>query len=226
MNLTPLGAFYEGGRLPYDESAPIVDQTPRLFNGSIAVQANELASLDTNSDGTVNTSDTVFANLKVWEDANEDGILDSGEMKSLADAGISSIPLNGSDIVYASGNAKTIETQDVAASEDPLQAVDPTASTPTIDYDYYRNTIDPARASDGHVWSSSEVKFTDDNQYAIGTSGADSISADTAPLTPSILGGDGSDLLQSGWHNSEIWGDAGNDSILGADIVEVLVVAS
>jgi hypothetical protein len=45
-----------------------------------------LASLDTNADGYVDAADAQFAQLKVWVDANGDGISQAGELRSLAAA--------------------------------------------------------------------------------------------------------------------------------------------
>ncbi|MCI0554663.1 MAG: hypothetical protein L0287_27255, partial [Anaerolineae bacterium] len=192
INLNPIGAFYEAGTLPYDESESIADLTPRLFNDETAVQPDDLAALDTNSDGVIDSSDTDFDNLKVWNDVNEDGAIDSPEMQTLDDAGISSIPLNDSALVFTAGNGDSVVAQDVDALESSLQVSDPTASTPTIGFDYYRNAFDQVRAIDGHVWLSSEIKFTDDNQYAVGTTGDDAFFTNSAPY---ILGGDGNDNL-------------------------------
>jgi hypothetical protein len=48
---------------------------------------------DTNLDGLFNSADTLFADFKVWQDANQNGVSDDGEVKSLADWGITEINL-------------------------------------------------------------------------------------------------------------------------------------
>jgi trimeric autotransporter adhesin len=50
-----------------------------------------LAQEDSNHDGVVNNLDVNFANLRVWQDLNQDGISQANELTSLADAGIASI---------------------------------------------------------------------------------------------------------------------------------------
>ena len=100
----PTGAFYEGGTLPYDDSTPNANLTPRLFDGNDAVAAGTFASFDTNNDGVINSSDADYNDLQVWEDLNQNGVLDSGEMQTLAQAGITSI--SDSDFaLYTAGNA-------------------------------------------------------------------------------------------------------------------------
>ena len=65
-----------------------------------------LAQEDTNADGVVNSADANFANLRVWQDLNQDGISQAGELKTLADLGIESFnvaSINHSQLL-ANGN--------------------------------------------------------------------------------------------------------------------------
>lgn len=52
-----------------------------------------LVALDLNGDGILDASDPAFAELKLWRDASQDGQTGSGELISLADAGIVSLNL-------------------------------------------------------------------------------------------------------------------------------------
>lgn len=55
-----------------------------------------LAALDANADGIIDASDPAFAELKLWIDADQNGITGTGELVSLADAGIVSLNLTNS----------------------------------------------------------------------------------------------------------------------------------
>ncbi|PWC49912.1 hypothetical protein [Azospirillum sp. TSA6c] len=57
------------------------------FNSSLEA----LASLDRNHDGRLDATDETFATLKVWQDANGDGVSQATELRGLAEAGIRSI---------------------------------------------------------------------------------------------------------------------------------------
>jgi hypothetical protein len=48
---------------------------------------------DTNRDGVFSMSDEKFGEFKVWQDADQDGVSDAGEVRSLADLGITQINL-------------------------------------------------------------------------------------------------------------------------------------
>jgi hypothetical protein len=51
------------------------------------------AGFDTNRDGVFSMSDEKFGEFKVWQDLDQDGVFDAGEVRSLADLGINQINL-------------------------------------------------------------------------------------------------------------------------------------
>ncbi|EKF57692.1 hemolysin-type calcium-binding protein, partial [Agrobacterium albertimagni AOL15] len=67
--------------------------TPDFNGGQFASGVAALASLDTNGDGKIDASDDAFSKLKIWVDANNNGISDEGELSSLFDNGVTSISL-------------------------------------------------------------------------------------------------------------------------------------
>jgi hypothetical protein len=65
-----------------------------LPNGSKARDGFEaLAQYDDNQDGVIDINDAVFANLKVWVDANHDGVSTANELHTLNALGIQNIHL-------------------------------------------------------------------------------------------------------------------------------------
>jgi hypothetical protein len=68
-----------------------------------------LRSLDSNADNVFNASDAEFANVRLWQDTNQDGISQASELKTLTQQGISSISLtpNNSNINLGNGNTVT-----------------------------------------------------------------------------------------------------------------------
>lgn len=49
------------------------------------------AVFDTNQNGKLDNGDTQYADFRIWQDANGDGITDDGELKTLTEAGIQSV---------------------------------------------------------------------------------------------------------------------------------------
>jgi len=92
----------------------IIDNGTELFGDSTALAAGgnaadgfaALAGQDSNADGVINALDTNFASLKVWQDLNQDGVSQAGELKTLTELGIASLSvgktLNSS--LLANGN--------------------------------------------------------------------------------------------------------------------------
>ena len=71
-----------------------------LYGGSTDLEGLA-AGFDTNHDGVFNAQDAKFAEFKVWQDANQNGVSDAGEVRSLADWGIASINLSSDGVVRA-----------------------------------------------------------------------------------------------------------------------------
>lgn len=71
-----------------------------LKNGEKAGDGwSALADVDSNGDGKIDAADAVFAEINVWVDANSDGLAETGELRSLSDAGIQHI-----DLAHATSN--------------------------------------------------------------------------------------------------------------------------
>jgi Ca2+-binding RTX toxin-like protein len=68
-----------------------------------------LADLDSNGDGIFNSLDAQYANVRLWRDLNQDGISQSNELGSLAEAGIAGINLasTATNIALAGGNVQS-----------------------------------------------------------------------------------------------------------------------
>jgi hypothetical protein len=55
-------------------------------------------AFDTNHDGQFNALDAQFGEFKVWQDANQNGVSDAGEVRSLADVGVTDIHLRSDGV--------------------------------------------------------------------------------------------------------------------------------
>jgi Ca2+-binding RTX toxin-like protein len=74
----------------------------RLNNGQKAENGFEaLADLDSNKDGKLNSADTAWNTLRVWKDTDSDAQTDTGELLTLAEAGVKEFKLAYTD---TSGN--------------------------------------------------------------------------------------------------------------------------
>jgi len=71
----------------------VIDSVTEMFGNATTGGFDVLAGYDSNLDGVINASDSVFASLQVWQDLNQDGVTDAGELKTLSQLGIVSISL-------------------------------------------------------------------------------------------------------------------------------------
>jgi Ca2+-binding RTX toxin-like protein len=84
-----------------------IDDITELFGNQTTSGFTMLGAYDLNTDGIINASDAVFADLRVWRDLDQDGTTDSGELFTLAALGIVSITLASSapgDPTFVGGN--------------------------------------------------------------------------------------------------------------------------
>jgi hypothetical protein len=111
-----------------------------------------LADFDTNHDGFIDAKDAGFNDLQVWQDANQDGVTQAGELHSLTSLGVVSLDLHASqtsadqngnwiglDSTYTTTDGATHAmadvwfaiSKDLPVAPDPLTA--PTADSPVTD---------------------------------------------------------------------------------------------
>jgi Ca2+-binding RTX toxin-like protein len=99
----------------------IVDGGKELFsNSAVADAAKGLRSMswvDANADGVIDASDPVFAELKVWQDADGDAVADFNELNSLAALGITRLDYSNGRF-SRSGQDYALQSQDLDASSD------------------------------------------------------------------------------------------------------------
>ncbi len=97
---------------------------------------DDLAALDSNADGVINASDADFGQLKVWVDQNLDGVLNTGELKSMSDVGITSISLSRTPVGQTINGNQVVEQASITINgvEKVIAEVD--FATSTIDTIY------------------------------------------------------------------------------------------
>ena len=54
----------------------------------------QLEEYDENGDGVIDADDAIYSKLRLWADMNKNGVTDSGELKSLAEMGVTEISLS------------------------------------------------------------------------------------------------------------------------------------
>lgn len=95
-----------------DSGRELFGDGTRLPNGSIAPDGfTALRPLDSSGDQRITAADAAFGELRVWQDANQDGQAQAGELRSLTELGITQIGLT------ADGQGRSTFVQDGASKE-------------------------------------------------------------------------------------------------------------
>ena len=100
---------YEDGMLVFDRNFNgVIESGAEIsFLGDVAGATSDLEGLgafDSNANGAFDKGDTWFGAFNIWQDRNQDGVSQKGELASLADHGIVSINLTRSNVQPNSGN--------------------------------------------------------------------------------------------------------------------------
>jgi Haemolysin-type calcium binding protein related domain/RTX calcium-binding nonapeptide repeat (4 copies) len=94
----------------------IVDNGQELFGSAAQDGFTALRALDSNGDGKISSADTAFSSLRVWRDANQDGVSQPIELSTLAQLNIASINLTatasnttraGNSVLFAGSYARS-----------------------------------------------------------------------------------------------------------------------
>ncbi|MGM0740843.1 MAG: calcium-binding protein, partial [Pseudomonadota bacterium] len=89
----------DDGFLTYDKNGNgRIDDIDELFGNVGLSGIEELASYDLNGDGVIDAADAIYAELSIWQDLDQDGETDAGELSSLEERGIVSIELTRNEL--------------------------------------------------------------------------------------------------------------------------------
>ncbi|MDX8355530.1 calcium-binding protein, partial [Cognatiyoonia sp. IB215182] len=202
-----------------------------------------IADLGGNNDGIISDQDTIWNELRVWQDANSNGITDENELKSLAQLGFSQINLTYDDGTAYDDNRNDVEifgskllgtasytrnaqvvdggVGDVALAYDAQGArIVETDEDLTIDFE--NGDVRVYTKLDGQVSADFDLSPSD-FQGAQGDDRDNIISAAERDTGVDIHGGDGNDSLTGGAGGDYIVGGDGNDIIDGGDNSDVLI---
>ncbi len=221
LDYNPIGAFYDSQSAQYDNAQSVAQYTGVLINSNNqALSVAQLQALDTNNDGQLTGSETNI--LRLWQDINEDGHLDTGE---LANLNTLNHPIQQSEYAfYTNGNAHVANRQPIQTSQ-INELGTPNSNYRTLrdeDNIYYYHDL-----SNGNLnyiqWESSMIKIHINKSHIIGTDGDDTFDVDyyndynffDFSLITHFLAGDGDDLMGGSERSDNLWGGLGNDEILG-----------
>jgi len=189
-----------------------------------------LSAFDSNGDGMLTAADDVWNKLGIWQDANQNGVTDPGEFRSLEAVGVTAISLtsdgefrvvdgqtiHGVANMYLADGRKLDMADVTLAYNNETQVLNPDGTTSTVT----RSPFSP----DGEV-----LDGTADNDLLVGKTGNNVVNGyggDDVVMegggNDTIDGGSGNDLIYSGGDNDIVMAGTGDDVVyagLGNDVV-------
>ncbi|WP_306046600.1 hypothetical protein [Nioella sp. MMSF_3534] len=192
-------------------------------------------AFDNNNDGLLNAQDSVWSELRVWQDLDQDGETDAGELRTLADWGITEISLG-----YDDGSAYADTSDDISIFGNTLHGLASFTMNGTV---VEGGVGDVSLAYNSAGWRRVEtakgylIEFENGQSYqyavldgagnswvnlvsdwldgAIGDGRANHLDARNHTRLVQLSGGDGADTLQGGQVGDLLSGDAGADALYG-----------
>lgn len=189
-----------------------------------------LRAFDSNGDGRFTALDDKWAKFGVWQDANQNGVTDPGEFRTLTEMGITAVNLT------SDGQFQVIDGQTVHGVGRMTKADGGEIALADVTLAYSNETQVPQ--GDGTTQTVSTSPFSPSGEEIDGTEGKDlllgkngnnivkGLSGDDVIFEDGgndlIDGGPGRDLIYSGADNDLVMGGTGNDAVyagLGNDVV-------
>lgn len=234
FGFSPIGAFYDSQSTDYDNAPSIAHHTGVLLNAqNISITDQQLQVLDTDGDGQLSTTES--AGLSYWQDINEDGHLDEGELVEVSQ----SVPQRDYGF-YTQGNGQVgpeFQNEPVSTSitvsphiHAPVTSrpgkVNLIQSVPGSNYRSLRDSDHLYILPNGFLeWMPDQIKINYNNKgYLIGTDGDDTFDGSyyanypqyfNSNLLVNYLAGNGNDLMGGSSRSDRLWGGIGNDDLRG-----------
>ena len=189
-----------------------------------------LRAFDSNGDDRFDAADDKWAKFGVWQDANQNGVTDTGEFRTLTELGVAAVNLT------SDGNFQVINGQTVRGMGSMTKADGSQIAIADVTFAYSNETQVPQTDGTAQTVVSSpfspsgeELLGTEDKDLILGKNGNNivkGLAGDDVIFEDGgndiIDGGDGNDLIYAGADNDLAMGGAGDDVLyagLGSDVV-------
>lgn len=177
-----------------------------------------LASVDANGDGAITPDDALWEHLKLWVDGNHDGRVDAGELKTLAEHGVTQI-----DVAQVQPVGEVRQGNDVIA-RGTFMANGVSREVLAVKFlaDTVGNLVEQQEAA---TLLTSTSRGTSRRSYI--SNSTVGVELDAATLSVDTLqGGAGDDVLRAAPGGSWLVGGGGSNTYVGGEGDDVMVISA
>lgn len=121
----------------------VIDNSGELFGNTTGVGFDNgfaaLAALDSNGDNKITSADAQWGSLRVWVDANSDGVSQASELKTLSSLGITSINTGYTNVSYTLSGNQVLQESTFTMNGQTRGVIDATFAVDNINSQYAGN---------------------------------------------------------------------------------------
>ncbi|PQQ27128.1 S8 family serine peptidase [Photorhabdus hindustanensis] len=176
-----------------------------------------LASEDANKDGVIDQNDPIWSKLRVWVDNTHDAKVDAGELKTLAELGISQINVRASNKTDARDGNKIIASGSFTINGKTQEVL-------AVDFlgDTVSNTLSTQGTGTKVTSTANDITTT---AYASQSETDETLDAGQLGVS-NLYGGSGNDTLIAAKTGSWLVGGAGSNTYVGGTGDDVFVISA
>ncbi|NHB60128.1 S8 family serine peptidase [Photorhabdus sp. RW14-46] len=176
-----------------------------------------LASEDANKDGVIDPTDPIWSKLRVWVDSTRDAKVDAGELKTLAEWGITQINVRASNKTDVRDGNKVVASGSftINGKTQEMLAVDFLGDTVS-------NTLSNQGAGTKVTSTTNDITTT---AYASQSEADETLNAEQLGVS-NLYGGSGNDTLIAAKTGSWLVGGAGSNTYVGGTGDDVFVISA
>ncbi|MDB6372026.1 S8 family serine peptidase [Photorhabdus bodei] len=199
---------YYGGKAGINGSAG-----EKKFNNGFGA----LASEDANKDGVIDPTDPIWSKLRVWVDSTHDAKVDAGELKTLAELGITQISVRASNKTDVRDGNKVVASGSFTINGKAQEVL-------AVDFlgDPVSNTLSTQGAGTRVTSTHNDITTT---AYASQSETDETLNAEQLGVS-NLYGGSGNDTLIAAKTGSWLVGGAGSNTYVGGVGDDVFVISA
>ena len=173
----------------------ITELFSEFFADGVSSGMEALKIFDENNDGVIDSKDSLFSKLLIWQDKNSDGKTDQGELNNISDFGINSLNLASEDAFQIVGDSVLLSSGNFETEDGEQGTLGEVAFSVTNDDKSDIPTVDLGSISSLQIADLERLDTTNNSNERTIINLEDILTSGNTPRELSIFGDKGDDLV-------------------------------